>query len=104
MSMAYARIREERKRQAQREKRAERAREATGLGKALSGVIGALDFQEDIEADRGLLAGLRGMKKGEKMSREEYGALRRKVGGTKGGFFGETVEARGKYVESGYVA
>lgn len=37
------------------------------------------------------------------MFTEEYGALRRKVGGTKGGFFGESVDVKGKYVEVGYV-
>ena len=66
-------------------------------------VTRALDFQEDISADRGLLARAKSMQKGDKMSTEEYGALRRKVGGTKGGFFGESVDVKGKYVEAGYV-
>ena len=60
-------------------------------------------FEEDIEADRGLLAQAKRMGKGEKMSREQYGALQRKVGGTKGGFFGENIFARGEYLDKGYV-
>ena len=59
--------------------------------------------QEDIEADRSLLKQARNMKKGDKMSRDQYNALWRKVGGTKGGFFGESVEVKGKYIERGYV-
>jgi len=38
------------------------------------------------------------------MSDESAKALRRKVGGTKSGFFGETVDATGKYLEKGYVS
>ena len=45
----------------------------------------------------------RGMKKGDKMDRETYGAVRRRIGGTKGGFFGESIEVEGKYTEAGYV-
>ena len=36
------------------------------------------------------------------MSREQYNALQRKVGGTKGGFFGENVFAKGEYLDKGY--
>ena len=57
-------------------------------------VTSALDFQEDIEADRGLLSAAKNMKKGEKMDRAQYGALRRKVGGSKSGFFGESVDVK----------
>eukprot|EP00746_Dinoflagellata_sp_MGD_P160855 gnl/MRDRNA2_/MRDRNA2_87788_c0_seq1.p1 gnl/MRDRNA2_/MRDRNA2_87788_c0~~gnl/MRDRNA2_/MRDRNA2_87788_c0_seq1.p1 ORF type:complete len:327 (-),score=54.04 gnl/MRDRNA2_/MRDRNA2_87788_c0_seq1:277-1200(-) len=90
---AYARAREQRKKFAQE----------TGRQSVFTSIVGALDFQEDIKEDRGLLKNAARMKKGDKMSREEYGALRRKVGGTGGGFFGETVEAKGAYVEKGYV-
>ena len=38
------------------------------------------------------------------MSDASAAALRRKVGGTKSGFFGETVDVKGKYVEQGYVS
>ena len=38
------------------------------------------------------------------MSDASTAALRRKVGGTKSGFFGETVDVKGKYVEQGYVS
>ena len=99
MSESYARIRKQRAR-----RKAEfEAKEKGGLSAALFSVTRALDFQEDISADRGLLARAKSMKKGDKMSTEEYGALRRKVGGTKGGFFGESVDVKGKYVEAGYV-
>lgn len=40
----------------------------------------ALDFQEDIAADQGLLAKARRLRKGDKMSRDEYNAVQRKVG------------------------
>jgi hypothetical protein len=45
--------------------------------------------QEDIEADRGLLARAKDMGKGDQMSREEYGALKRKVSGGRVRTFGE---------------
>ena len=64
----------------------------------------ALDFQEDIKADRNALAAAKRLKSGEKMSDASAAALRRKVGGTKSGFFGETVDVKGKYVEQGYVS
>jgi len=99
MSESYARIRKQRAR-----RKAEfEAKEKGGLSAAIFSVTRALDFQEDISADRGLLARAKSMQKGDKMSTEEYGALRRKVGGTKGGFFGESVDVKGKYVEAGYV-
>ena len=79
---AYARIRKQR---AMRKAEFE-AREKGGLSQALFKVTRALDFQEDIAADRGLLRDAKRMRKGESMSTEQYGALRRKVGGTKGGF------------------
>lgn len=95
MSDAYARIRESRK-------RAAAARKAAESGKGLS-VLGALDFQEDIASDRGLLAKARRLRKGEKMDSDSAAALNRKITGTKGGFFGETVDVKGKYTEKGYV-
>jgi hypothetical protein len=96
---AYARIRKQR---AMRKAEFE-AKEKGGLSAALWKVTRALDFQEDIESDRGLLSAARSMKKGDKMSTEQYGALRRKVGGTKSGFFGESVDVKGKYTDRGYV-
>lgn len=58
--------------------------------------------QEDIESDRGLLNAAKRLGKGEQMSREQYGALKRKVGGTKSGFFGENIFAKGEYLDKGY--
>jgi len=87
---AYARIRKQRaKRKAEFE-----ARERGGFASALWKVTSALDFQEDIVADRGLLASAKNMRKGEKMDRAQYGALKRKVGGSKSGFFGESVDVK----------
>lgn len=95
---AYARIRKQRAL-----KKAEfEAREKGGFSQALFKVTRALDFQEDIAADRGLLSAAKRMRKGESMSTEQYGALRRKVGGTKGGFFGESVDVKGEYTDSGW--
>jgi hypothetical protein len=95
---AYARIKKQRElRKAEFE-----ARERGGLSQALFKVTRALDFQEDIAADRGLLSAAKRMKKGESMTTEQYGALRRKVGGTKGGFFGESVDVKGEYTDSGW--
>ena len=96
---AYARIKAQRAKSKRQRERGEFL-ENVGLG-GLSGIIGALDFQEDIAEDRDLLASIKRLGKGEKMDRAQYGALRRKVGGTKAGFFGETVEAKGRYLESG---
>jgi len=95
---AYARIRAQRK----RKKDEFEAKEKGGLSAALFKVARAIDFQEDIEADRGILAKARNMAKGESMSREQYGALKRKVGGTKGGFFGESVDVKGEYTDAGW--
>jgi hypothetical protein len=45
--------------------------------------LSAVNFEEDIVADRGLLRDAKRIAKGDKMSREQYNALQRKVGGTK---------------------
>ena len=103
-SDSYARIRAQRAKTRKLRERGEFFEKFGGVGSALNGVIGALDFQEDIAEDRDLIKSLRNLGKGEKMSREQYGALRRKVGGTKSGFFGETVESEGRYLESGWLA
>lgn len=99
MSDAYARIRKQRA----LSKAKFEAQEKGVLASAIFSVTRALDFQEDIKADRGLLKAASRMQKGDKMSTEQYGALRRKVGGTKSGFFGESVDVEGTYVDRGYV-
>eukprot|EP00891_Asterochloris_glomerata_P008537 jgi/Astpho2/8537/Aster-05571 len=40
--------------------------------------------------------------KQDKMTKEQYAALKRKVGGTAANFFKTSVEAQGQYVEKGY--
>jgi len=67
-------------------------------------VVSALDFQEDIKSDRGTIASFRNLRKGEKLTSQQEGALKRKIIGTKAGFFGETVDLKGKYADSGYVS
>lgn len=88
-------------------------------------------FLSFLQGDRATLAGMRKMRKGDKMSRDEYNALKvglgpipargastagnagltccrwgppspqRKVGGTYDGFIGEWVDVKGKYIEDG---
>ena len=99
MTDAYARV----KKQREMTKKKFEAKEKGGLSLFMFNALSAVNFEEDIEADRGLLAQAKRMGKGEKMSREQYGALQRKVGGTKGGFFGENIFARGEYLDKGYV-
>ena len=99
MSDAYARV----KKQREMTKKKFEAKEKGGLSLFMFNALSAVNFEEDIEADRGLLAQAKRMGKGDKMSREQYGALQRKVGGTKGGFFGENIFAKGEYLDKGYV-
>lgn len=99
MTDAYARV----KKQREMTKKKFEAKEKGGLSLFMFNALSAVNFEEDIEADRGLLAQAKRMGKGDKMSREQYGALQRKVGGTKGGFFGENVFAKGEYLDKGYV-
>ena len=80
MTDAYARVRK------QREKRAKEfeAKEKGGLSLFMFNALSAVNFEEDIEEDRGLLNAARRMGKGEQMTRDQYGALKRKVGEGKG--------------------
>ena len=98
-SEAYARI----KKQRAKSKAKFEAQEKGGVSLFLFNALSAVNFEEDIKEDRGLLAAAKRMGKGDKMSREQYGALKRKVGGTKGGFFGENIFAKGEYLDRGYV-
>lgn len=101
---AYARIREQRAKTKKKFEREQAAERAGPVGKFFSGIVGALDFQEDIASDRGILASFRNNRKGEKMTGQQEGALKRKIIGTKAGFFGDTVDLKGKYADSGYVS
>jgi len=99
MTDAYARVRKQR----EKTKKKYQAEEKGGVSLFVFKALSAVNFEEDIVADRGLLRDAKRIAKGDKMSREQYNALQRKVGGTKGGFFGENVFAKGEYLDKGYV-
>jgi len=55
------------------------------------------------QTDKQLLSQARTMGKGEKLSPDQYQALRRKIGGTAKDYWKDWVEVEGQYVDKGYV-
>uniref|UniRef100_J3L5C5 GATA-type transcription activator N-terminal domain-containing protein n=1 Tax=Oryza brachyantha TaxID=4533 RepID=J3L5C5_ORYBR len=83
-----------------------KADEEKGSKQSLFGSITeALDFsQVRSEKDAELLYEAReATKDGGRMTKEQYGALRRKIGGTYKDFFKSYVDVDGEYVEEGWV-
>lgn len=68
-------------------------------------ITDALDFaQTRSEKDAELLADARdATQSGEQMNREQYAALRRKIGGTYKDFFKDSIDVIGDYVDDGWV-
>jgi len=70
------------------------------------GLVGALDFAEvRSQSDAELLYDAKyGKLEGGKMTREQYMALRRKVGGTARDFWKTWIDVQGEYTDKGYVS
>lgn len=84
-----------------------KADEYTRRQSAFTQVTNALDFnQVRSKRDAELLYEARYGDRGAdgKMSREQYQALRRKIGGTAKDYWKDWVEVKGKYTDKGYVA
>ena len=73
---------------------------------SLNRIVGSFDLAEvRSKSDAALLYDAKyGKLQGGKMTREQYGALRRKIGGTAKDYWKDWVEVKGEYTDKGYVA
>jgi hypothetical protein len=74
---------------------------------SLNKIVGSFDFAEvRSKSDAELLYDAKYGKRGAdgKMTREQYQALRRKIGGTAKDYWKDWVDVKGEYVDRGYVA
>ncbi|PKA57633.1 hypothetical protein AXF42_Ash016679 [Apostasia shenzhenica] len=83
----------------------EGGKQKSGNRSFFSSIMEALDFsQARSDQDAVLIEEAKeATKSGGKMSREQYGALRRKIGGTYKDFFKSYVDVEGEFVEDGWV-
>lgn len=72
----------------------------------LGSIVGAFDFSEArSKSDAELLYDAKyGKLENGKMSKEQYQALRRKIGGTAKDYWKDWVEVKGEYTDKGYVS